>query len=452
MSESQTMSRPPLRVLITACVGSALEWYDFFLYGTASALVFGHLFFPKNDPVIGTLLAFLTFAVGFAVRPLGGLLFGMLGDRYGRKPVLVATLMMIGIGTTCIGLLPTYQDIGVAAPLLLVSLRVLQGLGAGAEYSGAVILLVEYAPRHSRGFWGGFAPLGVSIGNLMAAGAFALVSLLPQQELMSWGWRLPFLGSALLIVVGIYARMRVMETPVFREAVERRHNTEQQSVLSAFRKHPRNFLIVMGACMENALGYLFPVFGLNYVTAYLHVSRSSALSALMLAFTLEAFAVLGYAALSDRIGRRPVYIGGAVAGVLLAFPFFWMVGTREWIWIALAFTLARAVCTAAMLGAQAAFFAELFPPQRRFAGFALAREMGNMISGGPMPFIAAALLAWSHGAWWPIACYAMLMAGITALSVWLGPETSDKDISETSEGAENPHGALPHQRTAEFKA
>jgi MFS family permease len=188
---------PALRVILAACVGSALEWYDFFLYGTAAALVFGDLFFPKSDPLVGTLLSFLTFGVGFVVRPLGGILFGIMGDRYGRKPVLVATLLMIGTGTAAIGLLPTYAEIGYWAPIMLVALRVLQGIGAGAEYGGAVIFLVENAPAHHRGFWGGFAPLGVSIGNLLAAGAFALVTMLPHDQLFSWGWRLPFMASAL---------------------------------------------------------------------------------------------------------------------------------------------------------------------------------------------------------------------------------------------------------------
>jgi MFS family permease len=219
ISAGKTGSR--LRVIFAACIGSALEWYDFFLYGTAAALVFGDLFFPKSDPIVGTLLAFLTFGVGFVVRPLGGILFGILGDRFGRKPVLVATLLMLGIGTTAIGLLPTYAQIGYWAPLLLVLMRVIQGLGAGAEYGGAVIYLVENAPAHRRGFWGSFAPLGVSIGNLLAAGAFALVTPLPREDLLSWGWRLPFLASFLLILVGIFVRLRVAETPVYTEPSSR---------------------------------------------------------------------------------------------------------------------------------------------------------------------------------------------------------------------------------------
>jgi len=351
--------------------------------------------------------------------------------------VLVATLLMIGIGTTAVGVLPTYAQIGYWAPALLVALRVVQGLGAGAEYGGAVIFLVENAPPHHRGFWGSFAPLGVSIGNLLAAAAFALVTLLPHDELMSWGWRLPFLASFLLILVGIFVRLRVAETPVFTEAVVARGMVERNPAMEALRRHPRNFMVVLGARLaENGLGYLFPVFGLNYVINTLGVPKSEALSALMLAFVIELFAIVGFATLSDRVGRRPVYMFGALAGVAFAFPFFWLVGTKEWIWIAVAFIVARAVVTAAMFGPQAAYFAELFPPQRRFAGFAFARELGSLLAGGPAPFLAAYLVLVS-GSWWPVACYAALLSALTAIAIWCGPETYQESITvdNTSDGA-----------------
>jgi MFS family permease len=342
---------------------------------------------------------------------------------------------MIGAGTTLIGALPTYDTVGEWAPLMLIALRVLQGLGAGAEYGGAVILLVEYAPAGRRGFWGSFAPLGVSIGNLLAAGAFALVSLLPQDQLLAWGWRLPFLASAILIAVGVYVRFRVLETPVFREAVERRNKRDANPAMAALRLHPRNFFVLLGARMaENGLGYLFPVFGLTYVTTMLGMPKSDALNALMVAYIVELFAIIGWSMLSDRIGRRPVYMFGALSGIAFAFPFFWLVGTRQWIYVALAFILARAVVTAAMFGPQAAYFAELFPPQRRFAGFAFARELGSLLAGGPAPFLATALVAWAGGAWWPVACYIILLSGITAFSIWCGPETFRDDITSEEIG------------------
>jgi metabolite-proton symporter len=423
----------PLRVILASTVGSALEWYDFFLYGTAAALVFGEAFFPKYDPLVATLLSFASFGVGFFARPFGGLFFGYLGDKYGRKPVLIATLLLVGIGTMLIGCLPTYAMIGVWAPIGLVLLRLIQGFGAGAEYGGAVILLVEYAPPGRRGLWGGFAPLGVSIGNLLAAGAFAAVSTLPREQFMSWGWRVPFLLSFVLILVGVYIRYRVMETPVFRAAVAERAATgapRENPLLESVRRQPRNFLVLLGARIaENGLGYLFPVFGLSYVTVTLGVDKSVALNALMIAYVIELAAIPAFSALSDRVGRRPVYLFGALSGIVLAFPFFWLVGTREWIFITLAFVLARAVVIAAMFGPQAAYFAELFPPQRRYSGFAFARELGSIVSGGPAPFVATALVAWASGAWWPVALYIILLSGITAFAIWCGPETFRDDIA-----------------------
>jgi len=440
--------RAPLRVILASTIGSALEWYDFFLYGTAAALVFGEAFFPKYDPLVGTLLSFASFGVGFFARPFGGLFFGYLGDRHGRKPVLIATLLLVGIGTVLIGCLPTYAMVGVWAPIGLVLLRLLQGFGAGAEYGGAVILLGEYAPRGHRGLWGGFAPLGVSVGNLLAAGAFAAVSTLPHDQFMSWGWRVPFLLSIALVLVGLYIRYRVMETPVFREAVARRAGAAavENPLLDSIRRQPRNFFVLLGARIaENGLGYLFPVFGLAYVTATLGVDKSAALRALMVAYVIELFTIPAFSALSDRIGRRPVYLFGALSGIALAFPFFWLVGTREWIWITLAFVLARAIVIAAMFGPQAAYFAELFAPRRRYSGFAFARELGSIVSGGPAPFVATALVAWAGGAWWPVALYIVVLSGITAFAIWCGPETYRDDIGAD---ADEPTPAMASPRPA----
>jgi metabolite-proton symporter len=418
-----------LRVIMASGVGSALEWYDFFLYGTAAALVFGPLFFPNTDPLTATLLSFASFGVGFIARPFGGLFFGHIGDRYGRKPVLVVTLLLVGAGTALIGVLPTYEQVGVWAPILLVLLRVIQGFGAGAEYSGAVIMLVEYAPPGRRGFWGSFAPLGVSVGNLLAAGVFALATMLPREAFMSWGWRVPFLLSLVLVLLGLYVRWRVMETPVFQKAMAH-HKPDRTPALEAVRKQPRNFLVLLGARIaENGLGYLFPVFGLAYVVGTLGVPRAEVLNALMVCYAAEMFTIPLFSALSDRIGRRPVYMFGALAGMALAFPFFWMVGTKDWWWIVLAFVLARSVVIAAMFGPQAAWFAELFGPARRFSGFAFARELGSILAGGPAPFIATWLVAYAGGSPWLVACYIILLSGITAFAVWCGPETYRDDVA-----------------------
>jgi metabolite-proton symporter len=415
-------------VMLAAAVGSALEWYDFFIYGTASALVFGELFFPKYDVTVGTLAAYATFAVGFLIRPFGGLFFGHFGDRLGRKPMLVATILLVGGGTFLIGLLPTYAAVGIWAPILLLLLRMVQGFGAGAEYGGAVIIAVEYAPEGRRGLYGSFAPLGVTAGNLMAAGVFYLVAMMPKDDLLAWGWRIPFLVSLVLLLLGVYIRARVAETPVFAEASASRPRLRAPAI-EALRRYPRNFFVVVGARLaENGLGYLFPVFGLGYVINTLHMSREVAITGVMLGNFAEMIGIVFFSWLSDRIGRRPVYIGGALFSAAFAFPFFMLTRTLDPVLIAVAFILVMGIGGGAMFGPQAAYFAELFGPRLRYSGFAFARELGSILAGGPSPFIAALLVGWMAGAPWGVACYVILLSLITAFAVWCGPETNRSDI------------------------
>jgi len=420
---------------MASAVGSALEWYDFFIYGTAAALVFGQLFFPKSDPAIGTLLSFLTLGVGFVARPLGGAVFGHLGDKIGRKPVLVMTLMVVGGGTFLIGLLPTYASIGVWAPVLLIVLRLVQGFGAGAEYGGAVLLAVEHAPEGKRGLYGSVAPMGVTVGLLLANAVFALMALLPDAEFLSWGWRVPFLLSLLLIFFGLYIRWTVTETPAFAQIAARK-KTVRSPVLEAVRKHPREFLVVIGARMaENGLGFLFPVFALSYMTQQLHLPRTMVLQGNMFAYAVQLLTLPLFAALSDRVGRRPVYMGGALFSAAFAFPFFMLVNTQSQPLIWFALVLGISVGVAAMFGAQAAYFAELFGTSLRFSGFAFARELGSIFAGGLAPFIAASLLIWQGGQPWGVALYMVAMALITAIAVYYGPETYKSDIhAETRTG------------------
>jgi MHS family shikimate/dehydroshikimate transporter-like MFS transporter len=420
-------------VMLAAAVGSALEWYDFFIYGTAAALVFGELFFPKSDATfggvtLGTLAAYATFAVGFIARPFGGLFFGHFGDRIGRKPMLVATILLVGGGTFVIGLLPTYAAIGIWAPLLLIMMRLIQGFGAGAEYGGAVILAVEYAPPGKRGLYGSFAPIGVTVGNLMAAGVFYLVTLMSKDDLLSWGWRIPFLVSLLLLGLGVYIRAKVSETPVFVGLGTNRRPLKAPAI-EALRRHPRNFLVVIGARLaENGLGYLFPVFGLGYVINTLHMPREVAITGVMFGNGAEIIGILFFSWLSDKIGRRPVYMGGALFSALFAFPFFALTNSLDPKLISLAFILIMGIGGGAMFGPQAAYFAELFGPRLRYSGFAFARELGSILAGGPAPFIAALLVGAMAGAPWGVAGYVILLSLITAFAVWCGPETSASDI------------------------
>ena len=416
------------RVMMASAVGSALEWYDFFIYGTAAALVFSELFFPKYDANTGLLLSFATFGVGFFARPFGGMVFGHLGDRIGRKPVLVITLMLVGIGTFLIGLLPTYESVGVWAPIMLVTLRLVQGFGAGAEYGGAVILAVEHAPPGKRGLFGSFAAIGVNIGLLLATGVFALVSSLPKEEFLSWGWRVPFLLSIILILVGFYIRSRVSETPVFSQ-IAAKSKAARSPVKDAFIKHPREFLVVLGARLaENGLGFLYPVFTLSYMTKQLGLQKSMVLNGIMLAYAVSLFTVPMFSALSDRIGRRPVYGGAALFSAAFAYPFFLMVGTGSQPVIWLALILAISVGVSGMFGPQAAYFAELFGPKLRYSGFASARELGSILAGGPAPFVATWLLGQASNEPWLVAAYMVTLALLTAIAIYFGPETYKSDI------------------------
>jgi MFS family permease len=416
-------------VLLAAAVGSALEWYDFFIYGAASALVFGPLFFPKFDPVIGTLASFATFAVGFLARPFGGLFFGHFGDRWGRKPMLVATLLLVGGSTFLIGLLPTYAQVGVWAPILLLLLRLMQGFGAGAEYGGAVVMAVEFAPPGKRGLYGAFAPMGTTAGNALAGAVFWLVETQAKDHLLTWGWRIPFLVSLLLLALGVYIRARVSETPVFLAAKAKKPPLKLPAI-EAIRRSPRNFFVVVGARLaENALGYLYPVFGLAYLINTVHVARSVAICAVILGNIALVCGLIGFALLSDRIGRRPVYIFGAVFSAAVAFPFFLLVNTGNPVLIALAFIVEMGIGSGAMFGPQAVYFAELFGPRLRYSGFAFARELGSIIAGGPAPLIAATLVAWMAGAPWGVCLYVIALCAVTAFAVWCGPETYKNDIA-----------------------
>jgi len=342
--------------------------------------------------------------------------------------VLVITLLMVGGGTFLIGLLPTYESIGLLAPVLLVLLRLVQGFGAGAEYGGAVIMAVEYAPEGKRGLFGSWAPIGVTVGNLLAAGVFAVCSSLPKDDFLAWGWRIPFLLSIVLVLVGFYIRAKVTETPVFQDAVAKRKPLKSPA-LEALRRYPKEMAVVVGARLaENGLGYLFPVFGLSYLTKTLGVPKGTALTGIMIAHGLSLLTIPLFSALSDRIGRRPVYIGAALFGAAYAFPFFMLIDTRDPLIISLAFIPAISISVSGMFGPQAAYFAELFGARLRFSGFALARELGSILAGGVAPFLAAWLVLQMDGAPWGVAIYIIVMALITAFAVYHGPETYRIDL------------------------
>ncbi len=411
-----------------ALVGTALEWYDFFIYGTAAALVFNQLFFPQFDPAVGTLTAFATFAVAFLFRPLGGILFGHLGDRIGRRATLIVTTLVMGLSTGIIGLLPTYESIGVWAPFLLVLMRVLQGLGAGAEFGGASTLLAEHAPPHRRGYYCSYAQLGVQVGLVLATVSFLLVGLLPDEQLFSWGWRVPFLVSFLMIGVALYVRLRVEESPVFRRML-----TEQQviklPVLETLRSYPRNLLVGIGAHIaDTACAYLYATFIVSYATNTLDISRSTVLTGVIVFGVVVIALQPVYGALSDRIGRKPLNLFSMAFTAIFMIPFFLLVGTEQPVLVVLALVIATALGWAPVIAVQPAFYAELFGARVRYSGFATSREIGAALAGFT-PLIATALVAAADGAPWVVAGYMIVLCVISLVAFLAVPELKDMDIT-----------------------
>ncbi|MCW2900081.1 MAG: transporter, metabolite:H+ symporter family protein [Streptosporangiaceae bacterium] len=417
LTDTQRM-RP---VVAASVVGTVIEWYDFFIYGTAAALVFGHLFFPDASPLAGTLAAFATYAIGFAVRPFGGAIFGHFGDRLGRKTILIATLVIMGATTTLIGLLPTYHQIGIAAPILLVVMRIAQGFGAGAEFAGAAIMAVEYSPVHRRGFFGSWPQIGVAIGLAGASGAFALAQTLPESSFMSWGWRIPFLLSSLVLLVGTWIRLRISETPVFQE-IQKEKKVVRSPLAEVLRTQPKSFLVVLGLRFaDNAVLYIPVTFTLSYLKSHDQLGSGVGLIGVFLASAAQVATIPLFGALSDRLGRRAVYGGGALLAAVLMVPYFWLLDTGSAPLIWLAIVLLGGLAYSAMAGSQPAFFSELFHPRVRFTGIAGARELGATI-GGVTPLIATALLA-AYGSGVAVAVLVIAMCAVTLAAVAWAPET-----------------------------
>ncbi|WP_327580705.1 MHS family MFS transporter [Nonomuraea sp. NBC_00507] len=416
------------RVVLGALVGTALEWYDFFIYGTAAALVFNRLFFTQADPAAGTIAAFATFGVGFVVRPFGGVLFGHLGDKIGRRSTLIITTVIMGVSTGLIGLLPTYPAIGVAAPILLTLLRVCQGLGAGAEFGGAATLLAEHAPPGPRGYYASYAQTGVQIGLVLGTSAFLLVRLLPEEDFLSWGWRLPFLVSFALIGVALYVRLRVAESPVFRD-MERSREIVKLPIRDAIVRYPRNFLIGVGAHIcDTAVVYTLSTFSVAYAIAELGLSNRTALLGVIL-FGLTVIVLQPvYGHLSDRVGRRPLNLFSVVFVALFVYPYFLMVGTGVPMVVWLAMMIMGAFGFAPQVAVQPVFYAELFGARVRYTGFAASRELGAALAGFS-PLIGAALAARLDGAPWLVAAFLIATALISFGAFWASRETKDLDIA-----------------------
>jgi MHS family shikimate/dehydroshikimate transporter-like MFS transporter len=417
-------------VSVASLIGTTIEWYDFFLYGTAAALVLNRLFFPDLDPFVGTLASMATYAVGFFARPLGGVIIGHFGDRVGRKSMLVFTLLLMGVATFLIGLLPTYNQIGRWSAVLLVLLRVAQGFGVGGEWGGAVLMAVEHAPPGKRGFYGSWPQMGVPLGLLMSTLVYTPLSrMLSPEAFLSWGWRVPFLLSVVLVGVGFLIRVRILETPAFEQMKENKQHA-RQPIVEVLRRYPREVLVAMGArLVENGAFYIYSVFVLIYAVQHVHMDRNIVLNALIVAAALEVIALPLFGALSDRIGRRPVYLLGALVTTVFAYPSFWMFDTASPALVQLSLVVSLAIGHAAMYGPQAAFFSELFGAKVRYSGASLGAQLSAVIAGGLSPLIATALLRYGYGRG-AIALYVAGMGCVTIVALLAATETHRHDIKK----------------------
>lgn len=405
------------KVAVASAIGTTIEWYDYFIYSTAAALIFGSQFFTTLDPATATLASFATLGVGFIARPIGGILWGHFGDRVGRKGMLVASLLLMGAATVGVGLLPTYDQIGVAAPILLLVLRLLQGLSAGGEWGGAALMAVEHAPLHKRGRYGSFSQIGVPAGLILAQGVFFLVSNTTSPEAFtSWGWRVPFLLSIVLVGVGLYVRLSIEESPVFRELRDRGARSNAP-IIDVFRERPKELLIASGSFIANtAIGYVFLAYLLSYGTGVLKVSRNLMLLVVIIGSVTWLVTIVAAAIWSDRIGRKPVYLVGSVLLVVWAVPFFLLVDTRNPVLLVIAVVVLTAGLGASY-GPQSALFAELFEPRFRYSGASFSYAVGAVLGGGFAPLIAAALQS-STGTSLSVSAY-MVGVGLISLAAVL---------------------------------
>ena len=439
------------KVALAACTATSIEWYDFFIYLTAAALVFPTLFFPSDiSPTAGVLASFATAAGGFVARPIGGALFGHFGDRLGRKPTLVFALVLMGVASTLIGLLPTFATIGIWAAILLAVLRVCQGLAIGGQWGGAALLATEYAPEDKRGFYGSFAQIGVPVGLILGNTIFlVLTATMSTDAFNAWGWRVPFLLSVVLIGLAMYIQLRIEDTPAYRQLQERAEQRQQEEqdgpesgqegegspLIAVFRDHPKQVLLAAAAYIViNGTFYILVTGMLDYGTRDLGLSRTTMLTAVLISSVFQIFALPAFAAVSYRVSRRRVYLAGAVLVALWAFPMFWLIDTRSFVLITVALVVGNALLSI-MYGPQAALFAEMFSARVRYSGASMGYQLGSVVAGGLSPFIMTSLLA-ATGTSMSVALYIVVMAVISFGAVYLITETYEDEMSEEVAGDE----------------
>jgi MFS transporter, MHS family, shikimate and dehydroshikimate transport protein len=417
-------------VVFASCIGTIIEWYDFLIYATAAALVFNKAFFPTFDPLAGTLAALGSYAVGFLARPLGGALFGHFGDRLGRKSMLVATLFIMGLSTFLIGLLPTYASIGVLAPILLILLRVIQGIGLGGEWGGASLMVLEHAPSEKRGLYGSFVQIGFPIGLVLASLVFALLTkVLPEADFAAWGWRIPFLISIVLLAIGTFVRSRVPETPVF-EVLKARGGLSKNPVGEVVGKNAKTFLIAVGLKLsEVSWVYMLTVFVVVYATTKLNMPKQLLLDAVLYAALLELISLPFFGWLSDQIGRRPLYILGALFTIAFAFPLFWLLETKSAVLVTMAVMVAMNFGHGMMFGPESTYFPELFGPRVRYSGASFGFQTSAAIGGGFAPIIATAMVGYFGGTT-GVSVMMIVLALITLAAALAARETKGLPLAE----------------------
>lgn len=419
--QSAVSLRSTRKVAFASLVGTTIEWYDFFIFGTAAALVFNEVFFPSFDPLTGTLAAFASFAVGFIARPIGGAVFAHYGDKVGRKPMLVYSLMLMGAATVLMGVLPGYASIGVWAPIVLVTLRFAQGFGVGGEWGGAALMAVEHAPDHRRGFYGSWPQVGVPLGLVLGTTVFAVVSAsVSDEQFLAWGWRIPFLLSAVLIGVGLWIRLTVSESPIFQKTLDEK-TAARMPVLDALRTYPKEISLAAGSFLAtNATFYVGSVWLVSYATQELAYERTTILTANAALSLSDIPMILAFGLLSDYIGRRRMFLAGMGLLALFAIPYFWLVGTGN-IWLYLLGGLVVQACRSAVYGPQSAYFAEQFSTRMRYSGSSLAYQFAAIL-GGMAPLICTALVAWT-GSLYSVAGYVIVIALISLVCSYLMTET-----------------------------
>ena len=423
--QQQTMRK----VLAASIVGSVVEWYDYTVYGIAAAVIFGQLFFPKSDPAIGTLLSLSTFAIGFMFRPIAAGILGNLGDKIGRAKILIFTILLMGFSTIAIGLLPTYAQVGVFAPVLLVLLRILQACGAGAEYAGAILVVSEYAPKEKRGFYAALPYIGVSLGVLLSTAAFTACRYITGDQFPVWGWRIPFLLSFVCVLVGLWLRRGNLETPAFLE-MKQSVKGVKLPIAEVLRVSGKHLLMAWGLAISNfTLVFLFQTFLLSYVTSTLGVKDTLILNSLLVVAALQLVTVPFFGYMCDVYGRRPVLMFGTGLSALTAFPLFMLLDTKIPIVIFLSFLFVNLVSRAAIAGGECAWFCELFETKLRFSGFAVGREWPS-IMGGIAPVFAQVIVAKTHGGWWPIAVMCVVVSILGFISSYYSPEMRNLDLHE----------------------